>query len=86
MDMLMWLSHSERPLKVDELCDALGVEVESVDRNSQNVPAIETLLGCSLGLVVVEAFTHTVRLVHYTLQEYLLNNTDLFYYPHATIA
>ena len=86
MNMLMWLSHSERPLTTDELCDALGVEIGSVNRNSEDIPTIETLLGCSLGLVVVEASTYTVRLVHRTFQEYLRNNTDLFHSPHATIA
>ena len=50
MEVLMWLSHSEKPLNTDELCDALGVEVWSTDLNSQNIPTIETLLGCSLGL------------------------------------
>jgi len=86
MEVLMWLSHSERPLNADELCHALGVEVGSADLNSQNIPAIETLLGCSLGLVTVEASSYTVRLVHYTLQEYLSNNTDLFHSPHSMIA
>ena len=86
MDMLMWLSHSERPLTTNELCDALGVEIGSVNRNSEDIPTIETLLGCSLGLVVVEEYTYTVRLVHRTLQEYLRDNTDLFHSPHATIA
>ena len=82
----MWLSHSERPLKADELCYAMGVEIGSADLNSQNIPTIETLLGCSLGLVTVEASSYTVRLVHYTLQEYLSNNTDLFPSSHSIIA
>ena len=86
MEVLMWLSHSERPLNTDELCDALGVEIGSTDLNSQNIPMIETLLGCSLGLVIVEASSFTVRLVHYTLQEYLCNNSDLFHNPHSMIA
>jgi len=86
MDMLMWLSHSERPLKTDELCDALGVEIGSIYQNSEDIPTIETLLGCSLGLVVVEASTSALRLVHRTLQEYLRDNTGLFCSPHATIA
>jgi len=81
----MWLSHSERPLRADELCHALGVEIGPTDLNSQNIPAIETLLGCSLGLVTVEASLYTVRLVHYTLQEYLSNNTDIFHSPHSMI-
>ena len=86
IEVLMWLSHSERPLNANELCHALGVEVGSTNLDSQNIPAIETLLGCSFGLVTVEASTYTVRLVHYTLQEYLSKNTDLFYSPHSAIA
>ena len=86
MEVLMWLSHSEQSLKADELCHAMGVEIGSTDMNSQNIPTIETLLGCSLGLVTVEAYTYTVRLVHYTLKEYLSNNSDLFHRPHSMIA
>ena len=62
------------------------VEINSTDLNPENVPAIETVLACSLGLVVVEASSRTVRLIHSTLQEYLSNSTDLFRSPHGTIA
>ena len=34
--VLMWVSHSERPLHVDELCHALGVEGGSTDLNTRN--------------------------------------------------
>ena len=86
MEVLMWLSHSEGYLNASELCHALGVEIGSTDLNSQNIPTIETLLGCSLGLVTVEAYSHTLRLVHYTLREYLSNNTELFHSPYSMIA
>ena len=86
MKALMWLSHSKRSLDANELCHTLGVEIGSTDLDPQNIPAIETLLGCSLGLVAPEASSHTVRLVHYTLQEYLSDNTLLFHNPHPTIA
>src|SRR5437879_6734980 len=82
----MWVSHSERPLHVDELRHALGVEEGSLDLNIENIPAIDTLLSCSLGLVNVEKSSSTVRLVHYTLQEYLSHNPDLFLKPHSVIA
>ena len=85
MDILMWVSHAERPLHVDELCHAFGVE-GTTDLDIGNIPAIESLLACSLGLVVVEESSSTVRLVHYTLQEYLSNNTSLFPNPHSIIA
>ena len=67
MEVLMWLSHSISPLYSHELCHAMGVEIGSTDLDSQNIPAIETLLGCCSGLVTFEALSHTVRLVHYTL-------------------
>ena len=85
MEVLMWVSHVERPLHVDELCHALGVE-GSIDLDNRNIPAIEALLACSLGLVTVEKSSSTVRLVHYTLQEYLSNNSNLFPNPHSIIA
>jgi len=82
----MWVSHSERPLRVDELCHALGVEEGSSDLNIRNIPRIETLLTCSLGLVTVEKSSSTVRLIHYTLQEYLSHNPNSFLSPHLMIA
>ena len=86
MQVLMWVSYSERPLHVDELCHALGVEEGSTDLNTQNIPAIETLLACCLGLVTIEKPSSIIRLVHYTLQEYLSHNPDLFLKPHSIIA
>ena len=85
MEVLMWVSHSERPLHVDELRHALGVE-GSTDLDIGNLPAVETLLECALGLITVEKSSSTVRLVHYTLQEYLSHNPNIFLRPHATIA
>lgn len=86
MDVLIWLSHSERPLKANELCSARGVEIGTTDLNIRNIPAMETLLECSLGLVTVEASTCTINLIHHTLREYLSANADLFHSTHALIA
>jgi len=60
--------------------------VGPTDLNSRNILVREALPWHSSGLVIVEASTYTVRLVHYTLQEYLSENTDLFHSPHAMIA
>jgi len=86
MEALMWISHSERPLKAIELCQALGVERGEADQNSWNIPAIETVLRCSLGLVTIEASSSTVRLVHFTLQEHLSNASSLFQSSHSIMA
>jgi len=86
MQVLMWLSHSERPLRVDELRHALGVEEGSGDLNIRNIPEIERLLECSLGLVTVDESSSTVHLVHYTVQDCLSRDQNLFLNPHSTIA
>ena len=86
LKVMMWVLHSERPLRAQELCHALGVEIGSVDLDPENVPALRTLLSSCLGLVTAEASSSTVRLVHFTLQEYLSSDPTLFPSPHSTIA
>jgi len=83
---LMWISHSERPLKADEICHALAVEVGSADINIDNVPSIRTVLSCCQGLAVVDERSSTIRLIHFTLGEYLSGHADLFHRPHSKIA
>jgi len=86
MNVLMWVLHSERPLNTEELCHALGVEMGSEDLDPENLPDIQTVLSSCLGLVTVEPSSSTVRLVHPSLQVYLLSNLTLFHNPHSTIA
>jgi len=71
MEVLMWVSHAERPLRIDELCHALAVEVEGTELDPENIRPQDTVLGSCLGLAVVDKETSQVRLIHYTLQEYL---------------
>ena len=85
MAALMWISHAERPLKADELCHALAIEIGSPNLNIDDVPSIGTLLACCQGLVVVEKEASTVRLIHFTLQEFLRARPHLFGPAHATI-
>ena len=86
LKVLMWVLYSERPLRTEELCHALGVEIGSADLDPKNVPVLRTLQSSCLSLVTVETSSSTVRLVHFTLQEYLLSNPTLFRNPHSTIA
>ena len=83
---LMWISHSERPLKLNELCHALAVEIGSPYLNTDNVPSVGTLLTCCQGLIAVDKEVSTVRLIHFTLQEYLRAHPDLFSTAHSTMA
>src|SRR5437879_1026367 len=54
MAVLMWISHSERLLQLDELLHALAVERGSTDLDSEKIPSVETLMSCCLGLVVID--------------------------------
>jgi len=101
-EALIWVLYSERPLRCEELCFALGVEIGSMDRDWKNVPTIQTVLSSCLGLLTVESpvrldFTlqksisveapsSTARLVHFTLQKSLSIDPTLFPNPHSTIA
>jgi len=86
MTTLMWICHSERPLRVDEPRHALAVEIGSTHFNSDNVPAAETLLACCQGLVKVDREASTARLTHHTLREYLSTHRDLFPRAHLEMA
>jgi len=83
---LMWISHSELPLKVNELRHALGVEIGATDLDVDNVPSIRTLLACCKGLVAVDKEASTVRLIHFTLQEYPQAHPEPLDRPHSTMA
>ena len=85
MEALMWISCSERQLKAEELCHALAVEVGTTDLNIHNVPSRRTLLSCTLGLVTIDQASR-VRLVHFTLHEYLAAHPSLFITPHSMMA
>ena len=86
MEALMWVSHAERPLRSDELCHALAVELGSRNFNTGNAPSISTLVSCCQGLITVDKEASTVRLIHFTLQEYLSSHSNIFIRPHSAIA
>jgi len=85
MAALMWISCSERPMHIGELCDALAVEIGSRDMDHDNIPSEKTLLASCLGLVTVDE-SSIVRLVHFTLQEYFSRHSEHFENPHSAMA
>jgi len=86
MTALMWVSHAERPLQADELCHALAVQLGSTDFDVGNIPSISTLVNSCQGLITVDMEASAVRLIHFTLQEYLSVHPDLFIKPHSGIS
>ena len=84
MEVLMWVSHAERPLRIAELCHALAVDLQLTDLDPENIRPQDTVLGSCLGLAVVDNETSTVRLIHYTLQEHL-SRSGIFPDAHKTL-
>ena len=86
MEALMWISHAERPLRADELCHALAVQPGSTDFDAGNIPSMSTLVSCCQGLITVDKEASTVRLIHFTLQEYLSTHPDMLSRSHSAMA
>ncbi|RPA93327.1 hypothetical protein L873DRAFT_1705983, partial [Choiromyces venosus 120613-1] len=86
IEALMWISRSRWPLKTEELCHALGVESGAEDVIIDNVPSIEIVLSCTLGLITIDEKEGTVHLLHKTLQEYLDTHSIPFATAHSMMA
>ena len=86
MAALMWISHSERLLQLDELLHAMVVEIGSTDLNTENIPSVGTLLSCCLGFLVVPTEALTVCLIHFSLREHLNTFPDIFGPTHSIMA
>ena len=86
MGALMWISYAEVPLRPDELCHALAIELGSTDFNAANIPSITTLVSCCQGLISVDKETSTARLIHFTLREYFSTHPDIISRPHSAMA
>jgi len=86
MAALMWISHAERPLKANELCHALAVELGSTNFAAGNAPSVSTLVSSCQGLITVDKEASAVRLIHFTLKEYFSAHPNIFSRPHSAIA
>ncbi|KAF4119675.1 Ankyrin repeat [Geosmithia morbida] len=68
--VLSWISCAKRPLTASELVHALAVEIGEDELDEENLPDLEDVVSVCAGLVAVDRMSDTVRLVHYTAQEY----------------
>ncbi|KAG8534359.1 uncharacterized protein KY384_001203 [Bacidia gigantensis] len=71
LDTLMWISHAKRPLRVDELQQALAIDDEDTSLDTENYASVRHIVECCLGLVTIDEESSSIRLVHYSVQEYL---------------
>ncbi|KAJ6530036.1 ankyrin repeat-containing domain protein [Mycena vulgaris] len=68
---LTWVANAKRILSVYELQDALAVEPGAKRLNPDNFLEIDIILSVCAGLIIADASSSDVRLVHHTTQHYL---------------
>lgn len=79
LNTLMWISHAKRPLLVIELSEALAIRLGDNLLNRDSQPSQGIIVDCCMGLVTVDEETSEVRLVHFSVQEYLHANQSIFF-------
>ena len=82
--VLSYVFLAKRLLTVDEMIHAVAVELGDTALDDSAISEIEILLSITAGLVTVDEKSKTVRLVHYTLQEYLEKSHERLF-PNAKV-
>ncbi|MCJ1307667.1 hypothetical protein MMC25_001315 [Agyrium rufum] len=84
---LSYVFCARRPLTVDELRHALGIEVGDTELDETAFPEAAILFDISAGLISIDEERNMTRLVHYTLQEYFERHREkLLSHPNLDFA
>ena len=87
MATIMWIAHARRPLHVTELSEALAIKPGSTSLKPRFRPSQKRMVDCCMGLVTVDENGSVIRLVHFSVQEYLHQYQEgLFAQSETTIA
>ena len=68
--VLSWITNAVRPLRVEELQHAVSVELGDEDIDDGPLESAALIVSVCAGLVTVDAESRTVRLVHFTVEEF----------------
>ena len=69
---LMWISCAKRSLSIIELQHALATKPEAKELDPESLPHKDVIVDVCSGLVAIDRESETIRLVHYTTQDYLV--------------
>ncbi len=69
--VISWIFYAKRPLKIFELREILAVEPEDTKFDPSGLHEKDLILEVCCGLASIDEQDETIRLVHYSLQEYL---------------
>ena len=77
--VIWWIALTKRPLTTSELQYAIAIEVGTSEFDEETLLDVDSMVSVCAGLVTVDEDSEIIRLVHYTIQEYLeRNQRDLF--------
>lgn len=79
LQVLGWITCARRAMTTLELRHALAVEINKPELDKNNLADIQDLVSVCAGLVTIDEESMAIRLVHYTLQEYLENTQDKWF-------
>lgn len=77
LKVLSWLVKAKRTLTVEELRATVSVKQKHYKLDESDLSDPTTLVDICAGLVVKDEHSNTIRLAHYSVQEYLLRNSIL---------
>lgn len=70
-EILSWIFHARRRLKIDELCEALSVENGCEDLDELLMPPTDSIIKQCESLVELDKVSQELRFTHQTVNEYL---------------
>ena len=70
LSALAWISNALRPLILDELKEALAIQPGDPELDEEAIPEEALIVSVSAGLITIDPESETIRLVHFTVEEY----------------
>ncbi|KAF5579108.1 ankyrin protein [Fusarium pseudocircinatum] len=74
--VLLWLTYARSELTIEDLRYALATRTKHRMVCTQDLPFESTMISVCAGLVAFDESSKIIRLVHFTTQEYLIQNPD----------
>lgn len=72
--VLEWVSYAIRPLRIDELREAVAFDLQDRARSPDKIPNSTSVIGCCANLVVLDATDGCIRFAHPSVKQYLEEN------------
>jgi hypothetical protein len=68
--LFQWVSHSKRPLSVNEIWHAVSVPYDRAQTREDRLPTFQRSLGALSGSLIELTRTNVVQFIHFSTQEY----------------